>query len=65
MKLNFSETGEDSKEFEFCARHMSKYVFPLQYNLKSVFGTENVKNEQFERWKFVDREQEISVRPFF
>ena len=47
----------------FEARHLSKYVFPLQYNLDNVFWfhPERSWNEQFMRFRFLNREDEIKV----
>lgn len=45
------------------ARHLSKYVFPLQCRHESVFTVpvEKLKDEQFERGYLADREAEINV----
>lgn len=47
----------------FEARHLSKYIFPLQYNLSNVFCTPPSKSrdEQFSRTHLMIREEEIEV----
>lgn len=47
------------------ARHLSKYIFPKQYGLDNVFNVhpERLREEQFTRFRFVNRENEIKVCP--
>ncbi|KAI5122895.1 hypothetical protein M0805_007573 [Coniferiporia weirii] len=46
------------------ARHLSKYMFPLQYDLGNAFfvAPEKVREEQFERRRFAIREAEIELK---
>ncbi|KAH8117877.1 hypothetical protein DFH11DRAFT_1504114, partial [Phellopilus nigrolimitatus] len=46
------------------ARHLSKYLFPLQYKLDNVFFVppESMREEQFERGRFANREEEIHLK---
>ncbi|KAG1808930.1 uncharacterized protein BJ212DRAFT_1229448, partial [Suillus subaureus] len=44
------------------ARHLSKYIFPLQYGLCSVFTSQVPSKEHYEQPDFTDREREIKVR---
>ncbi|KLO08925.1 hypothetical protein SCHPADRAFT_834696 [Schizopora paradoxa] len=50
-----------SKEDDCIARHLLKYIFPLQYKLESVFHCQSGYREHFERRRFADREAEITV----
>ena len=45
------------------ARHLSKYIFPLQYGLDNVFATHShrLRNEVFLRFRLMNRENEIDV----
>ena len=49
------------------ARHLSKYVFPLQYNLKNAFfsDSQRLPEQMTERFSFMDREFEIDVSKDF
>ena len=51
------------RDGSFEARHLSKYVFPLQYRLNSVHTvpSEKLKDEVFERRWMADREEELKV----
>ncbi len=51
----------DPKEDDLIARHLLKYIFPLQYKMESVFYSQSGYLERFERRRFGDRESEISV----
>ena len=48
------------------ARHLSKYIFPLQYDLKNAFvcSSHRLPDQLFERNAFIDRESEIDVSNF-
>lgn len=44
------------------ARHLSKYVFPLQYGMTSAFSySERLPEQLMQRSSFIDREFEIEV----
>lgn len=49
------------------ARHLSKYFFPLQYDLENAFvcSSQRLPDQLFERNAFMDREVEIYVSYFF
>ncbi|KAG1737329.1 hypothetical protein EDB19DRAFT_1637045, partial [Suillus lakei] len=44
------------------ARHLSKYIFPLQYGLSNVFSQKSAAKETYKQPNFADREREIEVR---
>jgi hypothetical protein len=44
------------------ARHLSKYIFPLQYRLSNVFTSQSPAKEHYKQPNFTDREREIQVR---
>ncbi|KAG2047676.1 hypothetical protein BDR06DRAFT_896980, partial [Suillus hirtellus] len=44
------------------ARHLSKYIFPLQYGLSNVFSQPSAAKETYKQPNFADREREIQVR---
>ncbi|KAG1877989.1 hypothetical protein DFJ58DRAFT_648689 [Suillus subalutaceus] len=41
------------------ARHLSKYIFPLQYGLSNVFTSQLQAKEHYKQPDFADRENEI------
>lgn len=43
------------------ARHLSKYIFPSQYGLSSVFLLITNRKERYQQPDYSDREQEIKV----
>lgn len=43
------------------ARHLSKYIFPLQHGLANVFSHVASRNETYRQPNFIDREHEIKV----
>lgn len=51
-----------SKEDDYVARHLLKYIFPLQYKMENVFESQPGYRERFERRRFADRDAEITVR---
>ncbi|KAG2337152.1 hypothetical protein BDR05DRAFT_895686 [Suillus weaverae] len=44
------------------ARHLSKYVFPLQYRLSNVFISQLPAKANYKQPDLTDREREIQVR---
>lgn len=47
------------------ARHLSKYIFPLQYRLSNVFTSQSPTKENYKQPDFTDRERDIQVRQGF
>jgi hypothetical protein len=47
------------------ARHLSKYIFPLQYKLSNVFASESPATANYKQPDFTDRERDIQVRQDF
>ncbi|KAG2124005.1 hypothetical protein DEU56DRAFT_744922, partial [Suillus clintonianus] len=43
------------------ARHLSKYIFPLQYGLSNVFSQQSAAKESYKQPNFADREREIEL----
>jgi len=43
------------------ARHLSKYIFPLQHGLSNVFSYATSRNETYRQPNFTDREHAIKV----
>ncbi|KAG2133254.1 uncharacterized protein EDB93DRAFT_887401 [Suillus bovinus] len=43
------------------ARHLSKYIFPLQYGLSNVFSQPSAAKETYKQPNFADREREIEL----
>ncbi|KIK45335.1 hypothetical protein CY34DRAFT_78126 [Suillus luteus UH-Slu-Lm8-n1] len=42
-------------------RHLSKYIFPLQYGLSNVFSQPSAAKETYKQPNFADREREIEL----
>ena len=64
------DANEVARDNAFKARHVSKYIFPRQYGLGNVFTLKSAnaypssgKYDLFNRQKYDDREEEISVSP--
>ena len=52
----------EDRDGAFEARHLSKYIFPLQYKLNNVFHpSEDRTQDEILRRRFIDREEEIEV----
>ncbi|KAG2738144.1 hypothetical protein P692DRAFT_20759500 [Suillus brevipes Sb2] len=43
------------------ARHLSKYIFPLQYKLSNVFASESPATANYKQPDFTDRERDIQL----
>ncbi|PAV16223.1 telomerase reverse transcriptase [Pyrrhoderma noxium] len=53
----------EDRDGAFEARHLSKYVFPLQYKLNNVFHpSEDRTQDEILRRHFIDREEEIETK---
>lgn len=52
----------DPRGLEKDARHLSKYIFPSQYGLSSVFILAADRKERYQQPDYTDREREIKVR---
>ncbi|KAG1744070.1 uncharacterized protein EDB91DRAFT_1050737 [Suillus paluster] len=44
------------------ARHLSKYIFPLQYGLSNVFSQKSAAKKMYKQPNFANRETDIEVR---
>ncbi|KAF8440398.1 hypothetical protein L210DRAFT_3400793, partial [Boletus edulis BED1] len=44
------------------ARHLSKYIFPSQYGLSSVFMFATSQKQTYQQPDYSDRDQEMKVR---
>lgn len=51
----------DPRDLARHARHLSKYIFPSQYGLSSVFMIDPNRKEKYQQPDYTDREQEIKV----
>ncbi|OAX35477.1 hypothetical protein K503DRAFT_696963, partial [Rhizopogon vinicolor AM-OR11-026] len=51
----------DPREKAQKARHLSKYMFPLQYGLSNVFSHQSPTKESYKQPDFADREREIEL----
>ncbi|KAI6025951.1 hypothetical protein F5J12DRAFT_716154, partial [Pisolithus orientalis] len=51
----------DPEEQARNVRHLSKYVFPLQYGLPNVFGHVANRSETYRQPLFADREYDIRL----
>lgn len=50
-----------AKKLEAGARHLSKYIFPRQYDLQNAFTSEKTKKSPYPFPDWDDREDEILV----
>ncbi|KAG2356178.1 hypothetical protein BDR07DRAFT_1301185, partial [Suillus spraguei] len=51
----------DPREQAKKTRHLSKYIFPLQYGLSNVFSQPSAAKETYKQPNFADREREIQT----
>jgi hypothetical protein len=57
------ESGDDSRAMDDAARHVAKYIFPLQHGLHNVFSCPLQYWDNGGRFRdYGDREAEIRVR---
>ncbi|KIJ13439.1 hypothetical protein PAXINDRAFT_81133, partial [Paxillus involutus ATCC 200175] len=51
----------DPRKLAKDGRHLSKYIFPLQYGLPNVFSHVTDRKEKYQQPDYSDREREIKL----